>query len=206
VTAREEERRRLRRDLHDGLGLALAVVAMRLEGAAELISRDPAAARDLVLELSAETGEAITDIRRVVYGLRPPQLDELGLVGAIEDRVARVSKERVNGSPAGIRVTVESPPELPPLPAAVEVAAYRIVQEALANVVVHSGAGSCTISMESESGLRLQVRDDGSGLPAEHAAGVGLNSMRERAAELGGSFEVSRADGGGTVVRAHLPL
>jgi signal transduction histidine kinase len=205
VTAREEERRRLRRDLHDGLGPALAGVAMRLEATGALVERDPAAAREQLAQLRAETSEAIDDIRRLVYELRPPQLDELGLVGAIEERAARLAVGE-GAEARGLRVRVEAPPELPVLPAAVEVAAYRIAQEALANVVRHSGARGCTVRIALDGGLDLEVRDDGGGLSEQHRPGVGLGSMRERAAELGGSCTVEQSNGGGTVVRAHLPL
>jgi signal transduction histidine kinase len=206
VTAREEERRRLRRDLHDGLGPALAGVAMKLDAAGALVEQDPAAAREQLAQLRAETSEAIDDIRRLVYELRPPQLDELGLVGAIEERAARLAVEDGGARHGGLSVRVEAPPELPPLPAAVEVAVYRIAQEALANVVRHSGAGQCTVRVTLNAGLELEVYDDGGGLPERHRPGVGLGSMRARAAELGGSCTIEHAAGGGTVVRANLPL
>jgi two-component system NarL family sensor kinase len=105
-----------------------------------------------------------------------------------------------------MRVRVEAPPELEPLPAAVEVAAYRIVQEALANAARHSSARRCIVRLALDGALELEVRDDGVGVPEGHRTGVGLQSMRERAAELGGTFVVERADGGGTVVHARLPL
>jgi signal transduction histidine kinase len=206
VTTREEERRRLRRDLHDGLGPALAGVAMQLDAATGLIDADPERAKKLIAELRSETSEAIADIRRLVHDLRPPQLDDLGLVGAIEERAARLAAEGDGASADGLKVTVEAPPELPALPAAVEVAAYRIAQEALANVVRHSGARACTIRLALNGWLELQVRDDGSGMSEHHDPGVGLSSMRERAAELGGVCTVEPGEGGGTVVYALLPL
>ena len=139
VAAREEERRRLRRDLHDGLGPALAGVAMRLDAADTVVASDPDGARAILAGVRDDTREAIADIRRLVYGLRPPQLDELGLIGAVAEQAARVAP---NGRPA---VTIAAPDRLPPLPAAVEVAAYRIADEALTNVVRHANAGICQV-------------------------------------------------------------
>ena len=201
VTAREEERRRLRRDLHDELGPTLASVAMRIEAAAAMVDRDPARARELLGELRAEVGEAVADIRRVVYALRPPQLDQLGLVGAIEERAAQLVEQDGHG----IGVRVDAPPRLDGLPAAVEVAAFRIVQEALVNAARHAGATACTVRVRANGALELEVLDDGAGLDGR-PAGVGIASMKERAAELGGTCSVEPASGGGTVVRARLPL
>jgi signal transduction histidine kinase len=202
VAAREEERRRLRRDLHDELGPTLASVAMRLEAAGEMIDRDPRQAQAMLSGLRDEVANAVAEIRRVVYELRPPQLDELGLVGAIEERAARLAEH----DGARLRVRIEAPAELAPLPAGVEVAAYRIVQEALSNAARHSGGSACTVRLGADGALDLEVRDDGMGVDEERRSGVGLASMRERAAELGGTCTVERAAGGGTVVRARLPL
>jgi two-component system NarL family sensor kinase len=199
VTAREEERRRLRRDLHDGLGPQLATLTLKLDATRNLLSREPQAADALLAGLKTQVQAAISDIRRLVYDLRPPALDELGLVPAI--------REQATGyGPGGLTVTVEAPQSLPPLPAAVEVAAYRIVQEALTNVARHAGARSCRVEISVDSGLELEITDDGSGLPEGHRAGVGLASMRERAAELGGTCEVHSPAEGGTRVLARLPL
>jgi signal transduction histidine kinase len=202
VTAREEERRRLRRDLHDGLGAQLAGLTVQTGVLRGLIGSDPAAAEQLAGELRSELRTAIADIRRLVHGLRPPALDELGLVGALQ-RLA----DTVGSDGGGPRITVDVPGELPPLPAAGEVAAYRIVQEALTNVVRHAGAAACTVRLTADSEvLVVEVADDGSGLPAGLVAGVGLASMRERAAEMGGTCVVDDAPGGGTRVVARLPL
>ncbi|MBK9710632.1 MAG: sensor histidine kinase [Kouleothrix sp.] len=199
VTAREEERRRLRRDLHDGLGPQLATLTLKLDAARNLLGRDPRAAAALVTELKTQTQAAIADIRRLVYELRPPALDELGLVGALREQVAQYRWDE-------LCVVVDAPERLPALPAAVEVAAYRIALEALTNVVRHADARNCAISLGLSGGLSLDIRDDGRGLPDEHRAGVGLHSMRERAAELGGSCEIASAPGGGTCVTVWLPL
>ncbi|MCW2740833.1 MAG: Two component signal transduction histidine kinase [Blastococcus sp.] len=198
VTAREEERRRLRRDLHDGLGAQLAGLTVQIGVLRGLIPRDPVAADLLAGELRKELRTAIADIRRLVHGLRPPALDELGLVGALQRLADGIGAD-------GLRIAVEVP-ELPPLPAAVEVAAYRVVQEALTNVVRHASADSACVRLAADpDGLTVEVTDDGSGLPAAPVAGVGLSSMRERAAEMGGTCRVEPASGGGTRVVAVLP-
>src|SRR4051794_2738102 len=146
-----------------------------------------------------ELKTAIGDVRRLVHELRPPALDELGLAGALQRLAERISADD------GPRVAVETPSELPALPAAVEVAVYRIAQEALTNVVRHAAATRCTVRLDVEAEeLRMTVADDGVGFtPGAH--GVGLASMRERAEEMGGTCTVAAEPGGGTVVRARLP-
>jgi len=207
VTAREEERRRLRRDLHDGLGSVLASLNWRAGAIRTLLARDPVAADTLVVEQQHTIQAAIADIRRLVYDLRPPALDELGLVGAMRERAAQQTTPAERDDAQGLCIDVVAPDHLPALPAAVEVAAYRIMQEALANVTHHAHAHCCSICLEcSEESLQIEVTDDGIGLPPGYHAGVGLLSMRERAEELGGTCEVSQAPGGGTRVRACLPL
>src|SRR3712207_4649906 len=150
--------------------------------------RDPDAAEELLLELKADAQDAVADIRRLVYGLRPPALDDLGLLGALRESAAQYSAK-------GLSVSVEAPERLPPLSAAVEVACYRIAQEALTNVARHAEASTCTVSLaiDDTSVLRLEVRDNGRGIPdpqenSSLRTGVGLTSMRERAGELGGSL------------------
>lgn len=202
VTAREEERRRLRRDLHDGLGAQLAGLTVQTGVLRSLIPRDPRAADALAAELRGELRSAIADVRRLVHGLRPPALDELGLVGALE-RLA----EGVSADAAGPRITVEIPGELPPLPAAVEVAAYRVVSEALTNVVRHAHARTCTVALRHEpAAVTVEVVDDGVGITTSVEPGVGLASMRERATEMGGTCRVEPVPDGGTRVLARLPL
>ena len=200
VSSREEERRRLRRDLHDGIGPALAALHLQAAVLRHLIRDDPETAETLVDEFKADIRNAIEEIRRVVYALRPPVLDELGLVAAIRACAAQYSRGQHN-----LQVQVESPAEMPALPAAVEVAAYRIVQEALANVAHHAQARHCHICLEMSHGLSLEIVDDGVGL-ADGKRGLGLLSMQERAAELGGRCKVSAAVPYGTRVTAHLPL
>ena len=201
VTAREEERRRLRRDLHDGLGPALAGMALKLD-AARNRAGDPDV-NEILAELRGETQSAIADVRRVVYELRPPALDELGLVGALREQAARLSLGDDGTETVSIRI--HTPDAMPGLPAAVEVAAYRIVTEALTNVIRHANASRCLVRLTIDDRLRIEVADDGRGVGGARA-GVGLSSMRERAGELGGSCSVSAAEGGGTLVRAELPL
>jgi signal transduction histidine kinase len=199
VAAREEERRRLRRDLHDGLGAQLAGLTVQAGLLRNLIRQDPAAADALVVELRTELRAAIADIRRLVHGLRPPALDELGLIGALQ-RLA----ESISGD---VLIAVHVPADVPALPAAVEVAAYRIVQEALTNVARHAQARICTVLLDvAPDRLTVEIVDDGTGLPGESLVpGVGLSSMRERAAEMGGDLVVANGPDGGTRVLAHLP-
>jgi signal transduction histidine kinase len=196
VFAREEERRRLRRDLHDGLGPALASVTLMADAARNLLASDPARADALLAELKAETRAATAEVRRVVYELRPAALDELGLIGSIREQAAQCSQ-------AGIAVEV-SAEELGDLSAAIEVAAYRIVAEALTNVMRHARATSCRVSLRRGAMLRLEVADDGRGL-ASSTPGVGTATMRERAEELGGSMRIETSTAG-TTVTAELPL
>ncbi len=197
VTARAEERRRLRRDLHDGLSPQLVGVALKLDGIRNRLEDLPEVRRDLD-ELADRTRAAIADVRGLVYALRPPALDELGLVAAI--------RQSANLDGSGIDICVDAPARLPPLPAAVEVATLRIAQEAVANVLRHSGARNCRLSLTLEGGLlRLEVSDDGTGLSPNATSGLGLRSMRERAEELGGHFELGKAAGGGTRIAALLP-
>lgn len=202
VTAREEERRRLRRDLHDGLGPRLAAQTLKAGSARLLYERDPASADALLSELESDIEATLDEIRRLVYDLRPPALDELGLVGAIRDAAERHASQITHGP----NVSVRSPDELPPLSAAVEVACYRIVQEALANVIRHARATNCVVRLSVTNGLEIEVSDDGVGILGDHRSGVGLHSMRERAEELGGSCVVRRTATGGTRVLARLPL
>jgi len=201
VLAREEERRRLRRDLHDDLGPTLASLGLTASTAADLISTNPDTATAMVKELHSEIRATVGNIRRLVYDLRPPTLDELGLLAAVRERAAQYSN-----APDGFDITVEAPAELPVLPAAGEVAAYRIVQEALENVSKHAQARTCSIRFANHNGLEIEITDDGIGLPPNITPGVGLRSMRERAEELGGYCSIERGVHGGTRVLACLPI
>jgi signal transduction histidine kinase len=199
VVAREEERRRIRRDLHDGLGPQLASLPLKLDAARNLMANDPQAAETLLVELKGQAQNAIQDIRRLVYDLRPPALDQLGLLPALREHAAGHSGN-------GLTIHVAAPTSLPPLPAAIEVAAYRITLEALTNVIRHAHAHTCTVTLTAGDQLRLEISDDGRGLPPNQANGVGLASMQERAAELGGTLTITSLPGQGTAVHATLPL
>ncbi|MGW5050224.1 histidine kinase [Actinokineospora sp. NPDC004072] len=206
VRAREEERRRLLHDLHDGVGPTLAAIALGIDAARRGVDPDsPTAA--LLARLRAELADAIAEIRRLAHGLRPPALDQIGLVpalrayaGALASRTAQI------GGHEGVTILLEVPTVMPRLPASVDVAAYRIVCEALTNVTRHAAARSCAVRLWVDDELHIEVVDDGIGLPDVATAGVGLASMRERAAELGGDCLVRPGDGGGTRVLATLPL
>jgi signal transduction histidine kinase len=197
ITGREEERRRLRRDLHDGLGPVLAAVALQADTAYDLAVADPEETKALLGSIREQTQTAVTDIRLLVHGLRPPTLDELGLVAALQQS-ARAYRHTLD---VQVRAQV-----LPPLPAAVEVATFRIVQETLNNVVKHARARACMVTIGIDDGLRVVIDDDGIGYTAGPVPGVGLVSIRERAAELGGHFTIRQRPSGGTRVEVQLPL
>ena len=200
VVAREEERRRIRRDLHDGLGPSLSGVVYQLESARLLVDKDPGAAKQTIAGLSGHVQDVVADVRRLVHDLRPPALDDRGLVGALTQQAERITE---SGGPS---VTVDAP-DLGTLPAAVEVAAYRIAGEALTNTTRHARARRATVRLlRDDRDLLVEVADDGTGIAPEAQAGVGLVSLRERAAELGGRSEVTCPATGGTLVRAWLPL
>lgn len=203
VTAREEERCRLRRDLHDGLGPVLTGVVLQADAARRLAVSDPQRAAGLMAQLRTQTTAAIDDIRRLVNELRPPALDGLGLLGALREQATSLS-HRVDGIP--LHVTIVASESLPQLPAAVEVAAYRIATEALTNVTRHSDATAATIRLVADHAtITLQITDNGGGSGNSWPAGVGLTSMRERATELGGTCDVGPGAEGGHVTVA-IPL
>jgi signal transduction histidine kinase len=200
VAAQQDERRRLRRDLHDGLGPQLTAVTLKADAARNFVRTRPDRAEELLAELRADTREALDDLRRLVYGLRPPALDDVGLAGAVREYAARLE---IGGR---LHVVVTSGP-LPPLPAAVEVAAYRIATEAVTNTARHSEARNCCVNLCMDRGLRLSVEDDGHGLPTGWKPGIGVASMRERVAELGGVIDFATGVlGSGLVINALLPV
>jgi two-component system, NarL family, sensor kinase len=204
VTAQEEERRRLRRDLHDGLGPTLAAIVLKLNAVGGLVDEPVATA--LLTQLRQETRAAIADIRRLVDDLRPPALDEVGLVAALQQKAASLSRHADGQVADAIVIDVAGPAHTQALPAAVEVAAYRIATEALTNVVRHSGAARASVDVSVNGALVISVADNGTRPWDPTRVGVGLSSMRERAEELGGSCTVTPRPEGGTVVRAVLPL
>jgi signal transduction histidine kinase len=180
VTGREEERRRLRRDLHDGLGPVLAGQVLRLETARDLVDRDPDRVRELLDRAVVEAVSSLEEVRRVVDGLRPPTLDDDGLALAVRHRVQQLSEA----------VAVDAPESLPRMRAAVEVAAYHIVSEAVGNAVRHAPSAPCRVRIGVEGdALVVAVDDDGPGINGrarDGRVGAGLTTMRERAAEIGG--------------------
>ncbi|MEW9550053.1 sensor histidine kinase [Nonomuraea sp. NPDC050783] len=199
ITAtRDEERRRLGRELHDGLGPTLTSVTMTLDEARRRLERDPGSVEELLVRVREEMTATLESVRELVDGLRPPALEELGLPGALRD-FARATP--------GPRVDIRADDPLGGLPAGVETAAYRIVQEALTNARRHAHATRVRVTLSRADGaLRVTVADDGVGLPEEPSPGVGLTSMRERAAEIGGTCVIAPRPGGGTEVTAVLPL
>jgi len=200
VTAREEERRRLRRDLHDDLGPRLASMTLTIDAAMRQLRQNPNRAEEMLRVLKAQAQTAVQEIRYLVNDLRPPALDELGLAAALRESATRYAQ-------SGVRFSVDAPDPLPPLPAAVEVATFRIAQEAITNTVRHANARSCRVRIQPQPDhLYVVVEDDGQGLPEGLQLGVGLRSMRERVAELGGRLTLENREGGGAIVRAWLPL
>lgn len=198
VTAREEERRRMRRDLHDGLGPTLAALQLQLGSLRRVVDENPGEATRIVEDMIGDVRNATAEIRRLVYDLRPPLLDELGLVAALQN-LAR-------GEPTpGLEIIAPTP--MPVLPAAVEVAVYRIAGEAFHNVLKHAYATKCTIRLDvREDEACLDITDDGRGVPDGTMHGMGLHSMQERAAELGGTFAVRPVAPHGTHIEVRLPL
>ena len=197
VVAREEERRRLRRDLHDGVGPSIAALALQVETARDLAQEDPQAATALLDRLAPRINAVVADVRALVHELRPPTLDELGLAAAVRELGARLS--------GATQVEVVAA-DLGPLPAAAEVAAYRITGEAVTNAVRHADADRVVVTLGRDDGcLTVSVVDDGRGLADGAGGGVGLSSMRARSEELGGTFSLV-SDATGTTVTARLPL
>jgi two-component system sensor histidine kinase UhpB len=204
LAAEEEERKRIARELHDDTAQALAALMLRLRVARGQGDR---AARDRMLdELRGEIGEALERIRRFARGLRPPALDELGLVPALESHARTISEA------AGIPVRVEADAVEGLLGPEAELALYRIAQEAVSNAVRHAGARSVQVRIEpTERSVVLTVSDDGRGFDVEEMRvgerpGLGLFGMEERAAYLGGQVEIASEPGGGTVVRATIGI
>lgn len=203
LAATADERRRLHQELHDGLGPALSGIALGLEAAEVALGSDPGRAALLLARLREETQTAGREVRRLVEGLRPAALDTRELADAL---VAFV--EGLAAATTGrLDVVLDVKGVLPPLGPDVDAAAYRIVTEAVTNVVRHSGARTCRVRVTADdAALRLVVDDDGTGLPAQPRDGVGLASMRRRAAELGGVWTAGPRPDGGTRVQVELPL
>jgi signal transduction histidine kinase len=199
VLAREEERRRLRRDLHDGIGPALAGLTLKTETARALLPPGTDGASRQLQDLGEEIRRTVLDVRRIVEGLRPPALDELGLAGACAQAVDRLT------AGTDTAASVQAAGDLPALPAAVEVAAYRIVVEAVTNTVKHAEARHCQVCISfAAPELAVTITDDGTGLVPAGRHGNGLAIMRERAEELGGTVTI-RSGAAGVTVESQLP-
>jgi signal transduction histidine kinase len=199
VEAREEERRWISQELHDGLGPLLASQGLNIAAAQQALADNPRLASDILGDAIGHAQSAVDDVRRIVRGLRPPTLDSLGLSAALESLAVEFSQ-------AGPTVFVRLPEATPRLPAAVEVACFRIAQEALTNAVRHAGATRCELRVSVGEHVRLSVTDDGLGISPSAIPGLGIASMRARAEELGGSFRIHPGPGRGTVVEAVLPI
>jgi two-component system NarL family sensor kinase len=199
IMAREEERRRLRRDLHDGVGPSLAGMAMQVRAAHKLLS-GPTKIAGILHSLAEDLQTCTSEVRQLVDELRPPALDA-GLSAALRTECARF-----DGTAVSVRLEVDG--DLEGLPAAVEVAVYRIVAEALTNVVRHAGAENCVVRVGRGRSLTVEITDDGVGLGQGDPPrrGVGLDSMQARAVELGGECAFTDAVPHGTAIRVRLPL
>jgi two-component system, NarL family, sensor kinase len=207
VQAREMERRRILHELHDGVGPTLAAVALGLDVSRRTVG-DTTPTGELLGRLRDELQAAIVEIRRLAHGLRPPVLDRIGLIAAIREYAGALASRTAGGDELdnGVTIVLEVPSTMPKLPPPVDVAAYRIICEALTNVTRHAAAKSCAVRLWVDDDLHIEVVDDGIGLPAVTNGGVGLSSMRERATELGGECLVEADHDGGTRVFATLPL
>jgi signal transduction histidine kinase len=200
VTAREEERRRLRRDLHDGLGSNLASMMLRLDEAVQVHEQDSVQSMNAIRNVQAQMRTSLDDIRRLVYKLRPPILDELGLGFALQELAVQFQDRN-------LQVLLDGVDEPFELSAAAEVAIYRIVQEALTNVVRHAQASRCSIQLRNEEqAVLLVIQDNGTGVIQASSGGFGIRSMRERAEELGGRYELDARSGEGTRIKVRIPI
>lgn len=207
--AHTDEHRKLLRDLHDSIGPTLAATALGVRAVRSLLRSDRAAAERVLNRLEGELHSAIAEIRRLASGMHPAVLDRLGLVEAVRRHAEIIgSRSATAGGPLLVEVDVQG--EVPPLPAAIELAAYRIVCEALTNVARHSNAHRCAVRIWLDGDLHVEIVDDGNGAMnepdvADLSSGVGLRSMRERACSLGGRWAIEAVTPGGTRVAATLP-
>ncbi|MFD1735017.1 sensor histidine kinase [Bacillus salitolerans] len=210
VLAREEERHYLRRNLHDDLAPRLAALAYTAAAAEDLVDKEPHIVKNLLIEHQKMILGTVDDIRRLVYDLRPPTIDELGLVEALRQRIHEITSIRKNHD-SSIYLTYEAPSKLSDIPAAVEVAVYRIISESVVNVVRHSKARHCGVKIIlTNNRLELEVMDDGIGISFKKEfismGGLGLPSMKERASELGGELSIEQRKEGGTRIFAWIPI
>ena len=199
VIVAEKERQRLQRDLHDGLGTELSAQMIKIGTARAQVHREPDRADELLMDVEQKLVDAVGEVRRLIHNLRPPVLEQLGFFKTLQILVEEHQMRDFN-------ITLQLPETTYRIPPAVEIAAYRIVQEAITNVIKHANATNCHIDIVLGENLELHVSDSGIGIPEAFTRGVGLRSMRERAEELGGSLEVGRRPEGGTQISAMLPL
>lgn len=203
LAAAQQERSRIRRDLHDGLGPSLSGVALGLEAAQAALPGDPGTAAELTTRMRTEIAGAVDEVRRIIDELRPAALEDAGLVQALRERAASLAAR----SASGLVIQVHAAEPLAELPGPVEVAAFRIAEEAMTNVVRHARARRCEVRLATGDVLVLSVSDDGVGLPAQtRPDGIGLTSIRQRAAELGGQCVIGPAGPAGLIVTVWLPL
>jgi signal transduction histidine kinase len=199
VKTREEERKRIRRDLHDGLGPQLASLGMNIEAARNLYKINHKLGEELLITTHKQLKDAINDIRQLVYDLRPPILDELGLTFAINEFIRQYSHSEVN-------FQVFVPPSVSTLPAAIEIATYRIIQESISNVIRHSNATECIIKITMTNFIKIEITDNGKGISFNSKKGIGIASMRERTEELNGTFHVISTPELGVSIQAMFPF
>jgi signal transduction histidine kinase len=197
IRAEEEERARVSRELHDGLGQLIAALTLELEA---MRTQAPEQLQPRIDDVRTLANQIGTDIRRMSHELRPAILDELGLHDALSALVRRMSR------PPRLTVELSVRGNLIVLPADVRLTAYRIVQEALTNVVRHSGAGRAEVNVDLDAhALRIAIADNGKGVDSTNE-GFGLTGLRERVEAVGGSLRVGPAEQGGALVAAELPV
>jgi signal transduction histidine kinase len=203
TAAQEEERQRMARELHDGLGPTLASLSIRLLTAQRQLQREGHPLAGEIGELAVQVRTSILDIRRLIQDLRPVALDELGLAPALREHLARCAKDR------GLTVAFAAD-DGERLPSPVETALFRIVQEAVNNVIRHAQAQHLSVTLARAPGrVQVCIADDGQGFDTQLPRGghhIGLWSMAERVEQLGGQFELRSTPGQGTTVTATLPL
>jgi signal transduction histidine kinase len=200
----DEERLRIARELHDVLAHNISLINVQSGVALHLLDEQPEQARTALAAINEASADALQEVRSVLDALRgtrerPPREPTAGL--------ARIEELVSHTTAAGVHVELKIAGEQRPLPASVDLAAYRIVQEALTNVVRHAGAGNASVQLSYRNGnLTVQIDDDGHGVDGETGPGNGIAGMRERAAALGGEFDAGPRPEGGFRVRARLPI
>ena len=202
VAGREEERQRLQRELHDGVGPALAGIGLQLDAALDATGEDPDRTAELLTAMQHSLRVTATEVRRIAHDLRPGVLDELGLLDAVREQARLLAS---NASPT-LDLRLDLPTAID-MPAALEVALFRITSEAMTNVIRHARARTCDVRLCINGQIELDIADDGVGFEATvNSDGMGLRSMRQRAVELGGSFAVSSRQPTGTLIAVRLPV